>query len=136
LPHLSPVYEHRTPSPTVARKFEPSPVTQSSGSGSQKALRADFPKPAQKSQTNRSPTVPSTTRQQDLPMRPTPRDQRLEGLSKESGHVRAAKSQTESLNGWQKPKARKKGVADTRNAANGSPQSEQPPKNNADRKGG
>ncbi|KAJ4302500.1 hypothetical protein N0V88_002646 [Collariella sp. IMI 366227] len=29
LPHLSPVYEHRTPSPTAARKFEPSPGVQS-----------------------------------------------------------------------------------------------------------
>ncbi|KAK3311009.1 uncharacterized protein B0T15DRAFT_389161 [Chaetomium strumarium] len=136
LPHLSPVYEHRTPSPTVARKFEPSPVAQSSGPGSQKDLRTDFPKPAQKLQTSRSPTVSSTARQQELPMRPAPRDQRLEGLARESGHVRAAKSQTESLNGWQKPKARKKGVADPKNAANGSPQSEQPPKNDADRKGG
>ncbi|KAK4236018.1 hypothetical protein C8A03DRAFT_17293 [Achaetomium macrosporum] len=136
LPHLSPVYEHRTPSPTVARKFEPSPVTQPGGPGPLKDLRTDLPKTAQKTPTTRSPTVPSATRQQDLPIRPAARDQRIEELAREGGHVRAAKSQTESFSGWQKPRARKKGVADSKNAANGSSQSEQPPKDDADRKGG
>lgn len=140
LPHLSPVYEHRTPSPTVARKFEPSPIAQSSsGLSSMKDFRSDYSKASQKTTNGRS-TNGSLTRQQDTTtttVRSPVQDQRLNGLARENGHVRAAKSQTESFSGWQKSKSRKKAaVADLKQAANGFPQSEVPPKNDADRKGG
>jgi hypothetical protein len=144
LPHLSPVYEHRTPSPTVARKFEPSPIAQSSGLPSMKEYSKALHK---NSSNNRSPNGSSTRQQQqqqqDTTTRSPVQDPRINGLARENGHVRAAKSQTESFSGWQKSKSRKKGVADLKHAAaaaaatNGvSPHSEPPPKNDADRKGG
>ncbi|KAL2198397.1 hypothetical protein P885DRAFT_76003 [Corynascus similis CBS 632.67] len=145
LPHLSPVYEQRTPSPTIARKFEPSPVAQSSGLPSTK----EFPKTLHKASNNgnRSPNGSAARQQQQTQQESTTRspihDHRINGLARENGHVRAAKSQTESFSGWQKSKSRKKGVADLKHAAgtaangNGfSPHSEPPPKNDADRKGG
>ncbi|AEO65585.1 uncharacterized protein THITE_2112714 [Thermothielavioides terrestris NRRL 8126] len=142
LPHLSPVYEHRTPSPTVPRKFEPSPISQLSGAGA-KDFRSDFsPKATQKAPSSRSPNGGAPTRQQDSATSRSPaQDQRINGLARENGHVRAAKSQTESFSGWQKTKTRKKGGAAAAelkqsSAANGFPQSEPPPKNEADRKGG
>ncbi|KAK4119334.1 hypothetical protein N657DRAFT_581893 [Parathielavia appendiculata] len=139
LPHLSPVYEHRTPSPTVARKFEPSPVAQSQGPASTKELRPEHSKPSQRATASRQVNGSSSARpQQDPPATRSPiQDQRINGLARENGHVRAAKSQTESFGGWQKSKSRKKAAADLKHAAaNGFPQSEQPPKNDADRKGG
>jgi hypothetical protein len=147
LPHLSPVYEHRTPSPTVSRRFEPSPIAQASGLPSMK----EYSKPSHKSSNHnsRSPNGSSARQQQhqqDSTTRSPAHDQRINGLARENGHVRAVKSQTESFSGWQKSKSRKKGVADLKHAAansngggngNGfSPHSEPPPKNDADRKGG
>jgi hypothetical protein len=146
-PHLSPVYEHRTPSPTVSRRFEPSPITQGQGLPTMK----EYSKPSHKSSNHnsRSPNGSSARQQQhqqDSTTRSPVHDNRINGLARENGHVRAAKSQTESFNGWQKSKSRKKGVADLKHAAansngggngNGlSPHSEPPPKNDADRKGG
>jgi hypothetical protein len=171
LPHLSPVYEHRTPSPTVARKFEPSPITQSPGPASTKEHRSDHSKPpSQKITTNsnssRQTNGSSSTRQQhhDTTSTTTPtstptnattstrspiQDQRINGLARENGHVRAAKSQTESFSGWQKSKTRnKKGnaaaAAELKHVvANGggfpalqSGEREVMPRNEADRKGG
>lgn len=138
LPHLSPVYEHRTPSPTVARKFEPSPITQSPSLASTKEFRSEHPKSSHKSSTSRPTTNGASARQQqqDTTAR-SPQDQRVNGLARENGHVRAAKSQTESFAGWQKSKSRKKAaLADLKQPAAGFPQSELPPKNDADRKGG
>ncbi|EAQ89532.1 hypothetical protein CHGG_06151 [Chaetomium globosum CBS 148.51] len=146
LPHLSPVYEHRTPSPTVARRFEPSPIAPAPGLPSMK----EYSKSSHKSSNhnNRSPNGSSARQQQhqqDFTTRSPAHDHRINGLARENGHVRAAKSQTESFSGWQKSKSRKKGVADLKNAAtssngggNGSgfSHSEPPPKNDADRKGG
>lgn len=146
LPHLSPVYEHRTPSPTVSRRFEPSPIVQGQGLPTMK----EYSKPSHKSSNHnsRSPNGSSARQQQhqqDSATRSPVHDNRINGLARENGHVRAAKSQTESFS-WQKSKSRKKGVADLKHAAansngggngNGfSPHSEPPPKNDADRKGG
>ncbi|KAK4156784.1 hypothetical protein C8A00DRAFT_12297 [Chaetomidium leptoderma] len=135
LPHLSPVYEHRTPSPTVARKFEPSPIAQSSRVASMKEFRSDHSKPSHKTPGNRQPNG-SSARQQESTTRSPVQDQRANGQTRENGHARGAKGQTESFSGWQKSKTRKKAVADLKHAANGYSQSEQPPKNEADRKGG
>lgn len=135
LPHLSPVYEQRTPSPTVSRKFDSPGSAQSSGLGSLKEVRTEFPKPAVKTPAVKPPAGHSV-KQSDTVTRSPVQDQRINGLAKENGHVRAAKSQTESFSsGWQKTKSRKKGPADSKYGASGSGQSEQP-KNEADRKGG
>ncbi|GAB1311555.1 hypothetical protein MFIFM68171_01765 [Madurella fahalii] len=138
MPHLSPVYEHRTPSPTVVRKFEPPNGAQSpTRLGSVKEYRTEFSKTAQKAPIIKSPPTGPSARQLDPTSRSPVQDQRISGLARENGHVRAAKTQTENFNGtWQKPKPRKKGLADLKHAANGFPQSEQLPKNEADRKGG
>lgn len=141
MPHLSPVYEHRTPSPTAIRKFEPPNGAQSPtklGSVKEyKEYRTEFSKPVQKVTTVKPPPTGPSVRQQDPTSRSPVQEQRINGLAKENGHVRAAKNQTESFNGgWQKPKIRKKGVADLKQTVNGFSQSEQPPKNEADRKGG
>ncbi|KAL2262521.1 hypothetical protein VTK26DRAFT_1051 [Humicola hyalothermophila] len=131
LPHLSPVYEHRTPSPTVTRKFELSTASsQTPNAGpSKETPKAGLKSPAGKSPTRQTEATSS---------RPSAQEHRLNGLARENGHVRAAKSQTESYHGWQKTKSRKKGsAADSRFSTNGfGGQSEQPPKNDADRKGG
>jgi hypothetical protein len=161
LPHLSPVYEHRTPSPTVARKFEPSPIAQSPAPTSTKEHRPDHTKPSsQKTATSSSsrptnsssstrqqhdtattPTTTTTTTMSTATTRSPVQDQRISGLARENGHVRAAKSQTESFSGWQKSKTRKKGgaAAELKHLANGAfshSERELPPKNDADRKGG
>ncbi|KAL1841057.1 hypothetical protein VTJ49DRAFT_7441 [Mycothermus thermophilus] len=140
-PHLSPVYENRTPSPTASRRFEPSPIVHSPGVSPAK----EFPKGPSKSgsgssnggNNSRTPNSSSSRQQQqDSTTRSPAHEQRINGLVRENGHVRAAKSQTDSFSGWQKSKSRKKGASDLKHAANGFPQSEVPPKNEADRKGG
>jgi hypothetical protein len=144
-PHLSPVYEHRTPSPTASRKFDPSPVVHSpSGSSPAKELSKTTQRSGSSGNNSGSSNRPangsSSVRQQQHDSSSTTRspvhEQRINGLARENGHVRAAKSQTESFSGWQKSKSRKKGAADPKNGASGSSQSEVPPKNEADRKGG
>ncbi|KAL2016174.1 hypothetical protein VTK56DRAFT_4092 [Thermocarpiscus australiensis] len=135
-PHLSPVYETRTPSPTVARKYEPPAGGQSPRLGSAKEFRSDFSKATQKTPAVKPPAAGPPVRQHDATNRSPVQDQRANGIGKEAGHARAATNQTDSLGGWQKSKPRKKGLADLKNAANGSAHSEQPPKNDADRKGG
>jgi hypothetical protein len=138
MPHLSPVYENRTPSPTMVRKIE-SPTGGQSPTrlGSTKDYRTDPSKAVQKSGGIKPPPTGPSVRQHDAISRSPVQDQRINGLIRENGHVRAAKSQTESFSsGWQKPKPRKKGVADLKHASNGFSQSEQLPKNEADRKGG
>lgn len=138
IPHLSPVYEHRTPSPTVSRKFEPSPGTQSPGSGSHKENRSDFSKQSQKAPVNKSPTSSSSNRQlNDSANRSPVQDQRVNGVTKENGHTRTTRNHSENAGGWQRSKQRKKvGGGDSKHLVNGSSHSEQPPKNEADRKGG
>lgn len=134
LQHLSPVYETRTPSPTVVRRFENSathdkPVFPPASSGHKEA-RPDPPKSSQKSPLEGGPAL--TKKESVSGNVPHPR---INGITRENGHVRAAKSESDHPSGWQKPKSRKK-QADLKNAAIGHPQSEQPPKNEADRKGG
>lgn len=151
LPHLSPVYEHRTPSPTAARKFEPlsgakspshHPMRESRSEFSKPGLRSPIAKlptvksPTVKSPTAKSPTVKSPRRHNDTTTRSPAQDQRANGFARENGHVRAAKSQTESTGSWQKSKQRKKAVSDMKHPSKGAGQGEQLPKNETDRKGG
>jgi DNA polymerase sigma len=126
--HLSPVYEHRTPSPTAVRRFDVPPVAQPP-----LVLKDQRPDPSRLNQKT-PPTGPAM--KYDPSNRSPPLDPRASSGPRENGHVRGVKSQAESTNSWQRPKARKKGVADLKSAANGFPHGEQLPKNDADRKGG
>ncbi|KAK0632179.1 hypothetical protein B0T14DRAFT_490580 [Immersiella caudata] len=126
--HLSPVYEHRTPSPTAVRRFDVPPVGQPP-----LALKDQRPDPSRPSQ--KTPPV-GPAMKYDSSNRSPPLDSRVSGGSRENGHLRGVKSQAEPANSWQRPKARKKGVADLKGAANGFAHGEQQPKNDADRKGG
>jgi len=124
--HLSPVYEHRTPSPTAVRRFE-TPGASQHKLGTAKEFRAE-------SSMKSPPTGPSgkhdgTTRSPVLDTRTNPG-------ARENGHHRGGKAQNENYASWQRQKVRKKGMADLKSATNGFPQGEQPPKNDADRKGG
>ncbi|KAK3996387.1 hypothetical protein QBC44DRAFT_304351 [Cladorrhinum sp. PSN332] len=123
-PHLSPVYEHRTPSPTVMRKSEAVSVSQPSRAGSGKE-----PRHIQKS----PPTGPSSKQHDRSPVL----EHKANGFSRENGHARNGKSPTDHSGSWQKSKPRKKGGMDPKQqATNGHAPTEQPPKNEADRKGG
>lgn len=132
LAHLSPVYETRTPSPTVVRRF--------SGFGRSDKSTVQLEKIDTK--VPRSEGTQSASKADDLPSRPQEgqkvhkqhkTSKHAHGLSgsKESGHTRAAKS--ESDNAWQKAgKGKKK-------APNGLAQqghSEQLPLQESERKGG
>ena len=126
--HLSPVYEHRTPSPTAVRRFDVPPIAQPALSTAAKDMRAETSKSSQKT----PPTGPSA--RHDPISRSPILDSRNNGVT--NGNGRAVKSQGETTASWQKPRVRKKGVADLKSAANGLTRGEQLPKNDADRKGG
>ncbi len=85
MPHLSPVYEHRTPSPTVARKFEAGKEGGKEGGGGRKGNGRQGGGGGQKQeQHGQSSSSPN----QEQP--------RGNGTARENGgHVRAAKSQAE-----------------------------------------
>jgi len=129
--HLSPVYEHRTPSPTAVRRFEaPTSVQHPPAAAPLKESRPEASRAIQK-----SPSMGTTTTKHDSVGR-SPVDPRPNGIARENGHVRGAKSQNDSTSVWQKQKIRKKGIVELKGASNGFPHGEQPPKNDADRKGG
>ncbi|KAK4186411.1 hypothetical protein QBC35DRAFT_453287 [Podospora australis] len=129
LPHLSPVYEHRTPSPTVMRKLEPPASAHSPRAGNNKEPRSDCSKTSHKP----PPTGPSAKSHENATRSPV-LDHRVNGVSRENGHHhRPSKSPTDS---WQRSKTRKKGAADTKHSSSSLAHSEQLPKNEADRKGG
>ncbi|KAK1826906.1 Poly(A) RNA polymerase cid13 [Podospora conica] len=126
--HLSPVYENRTPSPAAARRLESSTVAQSPLAMSNKESRSEVPKAQQK-----PPTAP--TKHEKAPALVSSDIKSANG-HKESGHARGAKSQSDSVAAWQKPKTRKKGGGDAKALINGFDSGEQLPKDGADRKGG
>jgi hypothetical protein len=128
LHHLSPVYETKSPSPNFTRKLKLPPNDNSVRTvhASQKRREAtlEFSRTKPKS-LNESPTTEAEVSSNTNP--------RINGLMRENGHVRGAKS--ESDNTWQKPRGRKR-VHDLKGRSEVFTQSEQPPKNDADRKGG
>ncbi|KAI0172565.1 hypothetical protein GGR52DRAFT_413220 [Hypoxylon sp. FL1284] len=130
-PHLSPVYEASSPSPNFTRRlelpFDQSSVLPPTVTPSQEEVKTEPSKGKQKS------PVEASSRQ-DVPPIPNPR---VNGLSRENGHVRGVKSESDNTgSGWQKmTRGRKKGgEAKPRNEVY--PQSEQLPKNDSERKGG
>jgi hypothetical protein len=129
-PHLSPINE-ATPSPTANRKFDLPPSLPRAGpnaSGSGKESKQE-PKTKQKTPAESAGSKLETAHASNP---------RVNGLSREGGHTRGAKSENDNtiVNSWQKiSKSRKKGV-DGRNRSEAFPQSEQLPKNESERKGG
>ncbi|KAI1634756.1 hypothetical protein F4809DRAFT_643170 [Biscogniauxia mediterranea] len=132
--HLSPVYEANSPSPSFTRRLDVplnhhSARTTAAAHGRYDA-KSDSVKGKQKTQ------VDTTSPKTDGPMHANPR---VNGIIRENGHVRAAKSESDNATangGWQKaPRGRKKGT-DAKARSEMYPQSEQPPKNDSERKGG
>lgn len=140
--HLSPVYENRTSPPALMRKPEtPSrtdKVPATTKSSVLKDSRLDLPsRPAQKSPpTKQLSPMNGPISKQEIMGNASMSNPRVNGISRDHGHMRNSKSESENPAGWQKPKNRKKGIADLKSAANGFLHSEQLPKNDADRKGG
>ncbi|KAK2624685.1 hypothetical protein QTJ16_005878 [Diplocarpon rosae] len=119
LPHLSPVYENRTPSPTANRKFEPTEKLSNGLTTRVDEAHANPVKAApQFSQTNGNPPTHAV-------------------MSKTNGHTRASKSEGTSGN-WQKiQKSKKKAAApDVKNTVDGQPRAEKLPAHLNERKGG
>lgn len=130
--HLSPVYEANSPSPSFSRRLEPSldqtPVLPNSTSHNQPEFKPEVAKGKQK-----SPIEPQSSKLEGIPL-PNPR---VNGLARENGHVRGAKSESDNTGGgWQRPtRGRKKGN-DAKPRSEVYPHSEQLPKNDSERKGG
>lgn len=132
--HLSPVYENRTPSPTVRRRWEASAshgrmvVPGQAAGSSDESAREQTTKALHRSlgasgATNGGDNGPlATTRSNGA-------------VLQESAPLRAAKGDFENASGWQKQKSRKK-QADVKTTAKTGAQSEKPPKNDLERKGG
>ncbi|GKT42510.1 uncharacterized protein ColSpa_02691 [Colletotrichum spaethianum] len=164
--HLSPINETRSPSPTVIRRGDyPLRADQSSFVPQNAApkVQTDPPVPGPKvnetkvSNTNQSkqaqasaasPKRLPTATQRSAQVAAQPQSQshtssqapaqspKINGI-RENGHTRGVKSESHGAEGtWQKAtKSRKKG-ADAKNQGNSLVPSEQPPKHEADRKGG
>ncbi|KAH6674675.1 zinc finger protein-like protein [Halenospora varia] len=122
LPHLSPVYETRTPSPTANRKFEAMPERK----------LARFPLTTQDDNNGLAQATQNLTLSNGSHINQTG------AVQKPNGHTRASKSEGGGPGSWQKiPKGKKKGaVADLKASVNGQAHSEKPPSNDFDRKGG
>ncbi|KAM7201945.1 hypothetical protein V8F20_004653 [Naviculisporaceae sp. PSN 640] len=131
--NLSPVYENRTPSPTVVRRFEGpngSPMTYLSKEG-----RSEQARSSQKTPPTRSPPVGPSGKHDSGNGSPVA-DSRGSSVSRESGqHSRNTKGQGDNYS-WHRPKSRKRGVPDFKQGASGSPPGEHFPKNDTERKGG
>ncbi|CCC07664.1 unnamed protein product [Sordaria macrospora k-hell] len=140
LQHLSPVYEARTPSPTLTRKYESSlPVSTPAhepAHGQTRSERSDNWRSGHKTSPVKSPPAGPAAKPDSVTRSPV-LDQRSNGTSRGNGHMRNGnKGQNEGLSDWQKSKPRKKGMADLKHVANTFAQSEQLPKNDGERRGG
>ena len=122
--HLSPVYETRTPSPTVLRKDGP---WKSEKQNSPKSGRGDGSKGTQKSEEQSHNSQEGTKSQKNQKG-----NSQKSNSNRENGHVRGARS--ESDNAWQKAGKGKKKGGNNNNAQQGN--GEQPPKHESERKGG
>ncbi|KAG9237951.1 zinc finger protein-like protein [Amylocarpus encephaloides] len=123
LPHLSPVYETQTPSPTASRKFES--VIDRNG------MRM----PLKPVDDNEELGKPSTK----TGLINSHQSKQHSVSQKANGHTRASKSEGGGASGsWQKiSKGKKKGISsDTKNTTIGQPQSEKLPNKESERKGG
>ncbi|PQE30195.1 hypothetical protein CJF32_00003638 [Rutstroemia sp. NJR-2017a WRK4] len=122
--HLSPVYEARTPSPTVNRKNDSGSNHKVNGS-TNKSDTHKSEQPKTNSKLSGSTEVSSKQNPQNL---------------KANGHTRAAKSEGNGPGGshhWQKiNKGKKRGPPSEAKNTNGQSHGEKPPSNVSERKGG
>lgn len=110
--HLSPVYEHRTPSPTVFRAMQAAEPLESS----RPSQRNGLTKGGNDSNSIHSP--------------------RINGLPPRDTGSRSSKGEGENGSGWKAAKSRKN-KSDNKSAGKQAyTQSEQPPRNESERKGG
>ncbi|KAI1460160.1 hypothetical protein F4805DRAFT_17509 [Annulohypoxylon moriforme] len=129
--HLSPVYETNSPSPSFSRRLE-LPFDQAPPLASVVAHNQPDFKPESTKGKQKSPVDASPSKLEGMPL-PNPR---VNGLARENGHVRGAKSESDNTgSGWQKMRSKKKGN-DMKPRSEVYPQSEQLPKNDSERKGG
>jgi hypothetical protein len=122
-PHLSPVYETRSPSPSASRKFNSAAENQGpSNSPVARDTKPPISKPVLKQ------ALANSTQKQSG-----------QAQGKSNGHTRGAKSESSTTNTWQKAsKNKRKGpTAEQKAVGNGNHiQSEKLPKNDSERKGG
>ncbi|KAL3418853.1 pap 25a associated domain family [Phlyctema vagabunda] len=120
-PHLSPVYETRTPSPTANRKLEGVFERTSNGKSAKDVKLEQVNLPTRLVPTNGSQLKPFPTSE-----------------TKSNGHVRASRSEGGGPGAWQKAsKQKKKGQSsEHKNVPNGQSLSEKLPRNESERKGG
>lgn len=132
--HLSPVYENRTPSPTVRRRWE---ASASHGRMVVPGLVAGSSDESVRDQTtkalHRSLGANGVANGGDNG--PLANSRPNGAALQESAPLRAAKGDLENASGWQKQKSRKK-QAEVKTTGRTGPQSEKPPKNELERKGG
>lgn len=130
LHHLSPVYETKSPSPSFTRKVE-LPLGDNSS-------RTMLPNKQEVLPDFRALQLKPTTEVQTPEIEGfSQSNTRVNSLARENGHLRGAKSESDNsgANGpWQKSRGRKR--ASEKGRSEVPSQSEQPPKNDADRKGG
>ncbi|KAI1181276.1 hypothetical protein F4777DRAFT_10471 [Nemania sp. FL0916] len=133
LRHLSPVYETKSPSPNFTRKLE---LPSAKGSDHMLYTSQRWREDASGSSGFQTkPIADYSTREAEGPSHLIPR---VNGLIRENGHVRGVKSESDNsgpTNPWQKPRGRKR-INEAKGRNEAFSQSEQPPKNEADRKGG
>lgn len=123
--HLSPVYEARTPSPTVYRDK----VQLISGAGP-----ADIPRQDQLARSLNRPSERNGAVKENEAV--SPQTPRVNGpAAPEGGSSRANRGEFENGSGWQKPKTRKK-QPEPRGSSKPSAQSEHAPRHESERKGG
>ncbi|OBR08596.1 Pap 25a associated domain family [Colletotrichum higginsianum IMI 349063] len=159
--HLSPINETRSPSPTVVRKGEyplradqssfvpqnslpkvqgePPVPTHTKGSTASHSKQAQSSAQSPKrlsTSTQRSVQVATQSQAQTSSQAPT-QSPKVNGI-RENGHTRGVKSESHGPEGtWQKAtKGRRKGADAKNQQGGGFVPSEQPPKHEADRKGG
>lgn len=131
LNHLSPVYEAKSPSPGFTRKLE----LPSAGTSSHVVHSGQRRREGTSECSRLQPKSPAETPAGDTEGH-SHSNSRINGLMRENGHARGAKSESNNANkGWQKSHGRKR-ENDPKGRNEVFSQSEQPPKNNADRKGG
>ncbi|KAK5634012.1 hypothetical protein RRF57_009726 [Xylaria bambusicola] len=132
LHHLSPVYETKSPSPNFTRKLE-LPLGENSSRMVLPNQRQEAMSEVHKIQPNPFAEV-STSEANGFPHL----NSRINSLVRENGHVQGVKSESDNAgaNGlWQKSRGKKR-MGDQKGRSEATSQGEQPPKNEADRKGG
>ncbi|KAI0475877.1 hypothetical protein GGR56DRAFT_440706 [Xylariaceae sp. FL0804] len=135
LQHLSPVYEAKSPSPNLSRRLD-LPLAQN-GTNAAPVGHARFEEKPISARGKQQLPVENISPKSDMSK---PRSG-TNGVHRESGHVRGAKSESENSGGsgsWQKiasGKGRKKGY-ESKARSEAFSQSEQLPKHGSERKGG